>query len=189
MPHIPDIGRRSQDPRYLRLAKEVQPFRERQMFIDYVTGKPVDDIAKRNRMTVEDTRYILNRRLRRLVKAERKWVAAEDKCRELALENRQLLLRYAMADKRNFSHIQMPMKYRKWFEKAGVTTLGRLRAVNSEELLKIRRFPSAAIAWAIMALDDKGLSHNLYVQKKRIVRSKHIRQINVMGDGRKAYGP
>jgi hypothetical protein len=181
MPHIPDVARRAQDPRYLRLAKEVQPFRERQIFVDYVTGKPVEEIAKFNRMTVEDTRYIINRRLRRLVKAERKWIAAEDKCRELAIENRQLLLRYAMADKRNFSHIKMPMRYREWFARAGVKTLGRLRAVNTEDLFRVPGFPSAAIGWAIMALDDKGLSHNLFVQKKSIVRSKLARQLNVMG--------
>ena len=131
------------------------------MFIDYVTGKPVDDISKRNRMNIEDTRFILWRRLRRLMKAERKWAAAEDKCRELAIENRQLLLRYAMADKRNFSHIQMPIRYRKWFEKAGVTTLGRLRAVNSEDLLKLRSFlrpRSPGRSWRWMRRDCRTTS-------------------------------
>lgn len=150
---------KDQTPRWQRLIKEVRFTRRKHIWHLFIRGTPIAEIAKQQNLTVEDCRYVMKSWVFRLEKADRKWEAAEAKCRELMIENRQYKLRYDLADKREFSHIQMPMRFRKLFAKKGVTTIGRLRSVTRKDLGL--DFSEPAITWAILDLDRRNLTHCL----------------------------
>ena len=147
------------DPRQKIHTKRVGQELDRYMFTHWATGYTYQQLADSCGKTIPDVRQAIKTEIQHLAKAREKWLAAERRCRALGMA---LRLVHLPADQdQPLESLKCPPRWLKHFQAAGVTTVNRLRSIDTEMLISRYRFPAPAIDWAIVKLDRLELSHVL----------------------------
>ena len=167
MPHYSDTSRAAQFKGYVREPQDVQLSRAGLILREYTRGVPYDELARRHRMTKDGIRCVLRDQLRSLRCAYRKWKLAEARLKVVTMQLRYALLSKEYTEDPPLDVLDPPPRWKAALEGAGVKTVGKLRAVDGDVLLMMLHFPTRALEWAILALDERGLSHHLRMRKNR----------------------
>jgi hypothetical protein len=151
--------------RYIAKGRESRTQRSLAMFDLWLAGKSHEQIAQRFETTPSEARRLIGLTIGDLRVARRKWKLAEIRCRALAMELRSLRLGQDCPD-RSIVALGPPPRWLKHFKAAGIETVNQLRSVTIEFLLSRPKFPWPAATWAVLRLDELGLSHVLKIRKR-----------------------
>ena len=165
------VSKRSANKDYIRQPSEVFWHRKRKILSEYLRGSTYEELAKRHRMTVSGIRTTLKWHIRPLMEAYHHWKMAEVKCEVLAWRLRKALYDRDYSEDPPLDSLDPPDCWKKALEQVGITTVGQLRTVSTELLSMSgwasngRRVTQQCIMWAILTLDERGLSHRLHLRK------------------------
>lgn len=154
-------------PGYERTPEQTSFIRGRDIVRKWAEGMEYLDIAEFHGMTVKGVREILPQYLKGLWHARYKWRMAEMRCRAMALELRCLRVGLECPEDQPLETLNPSEKSLKIFKRAGVHTVNQLRSVDGVVLANSDHFRRSALVWAILKLDELGLSHRLRVVNDR----------------------
>lgn len=135
--------------------------RNHRIFSCYLRGIPYGEIAKQHNLSLPAVHAIIRATSHNLWVAWAKWLRAQGQCRRLAMELRMLKLGLEPPEDRPIETLNPPDNVLAGWKRAGVHTVNQLRSIDPITVVSSTGMRTIYMRWAILALDELGLSHLL----------------------------
>lgn len=133
--------------------------RDYEFLADRLHGLTLSQIAQRHDVSRERARQVIDKCLRRLFQAERKWAAAETAMGSMARHGgdpaREALEKLAI------ENLDLSVRAYRWLANNGIRTVAQLCDLTEDELLQSRNFGLVSLRRLRKRLDRLGAPHRL----------------------------
>ena len=135
--------------------------RDYEFLVDRLHGLTLSRIAERHGVSRERARQVIAKCIWHLLRAERKWAAAEIAMAEMARRLRHGQIAKAGIEKLTIEDLDLSVRAYHCLESKGMRTVAQLCDLTADELLKYKNFGVVSLRELGTQLDRLGAPHRL----------------------------